>query len=146
MLKFLFKKITGKEEPKEPAKADKLATEIQDKSGKLMDILSEKLTESIEEVGIMREKSKNLEATNFNLGRLHLEKGNLREATFRFYLMTKFFPKNLDAKYELAYCYALKEKYAKSQKILEDLLDQQPDYSKRARKLLDHVRLLQQNQ
>jgi len=146
MFKFLFKKIIGKKPVEEAPRAEKIATSIRDKTGKLTDLLSEKVNESIQEIGVIREKLKDLEKTNFNLGRLHLEKGNLREATFRFYLMTKFYPHNLDALYELAYCYALKEKYVKSQKTLENLLNKKPDFGERAISLLDHIKKLQQTQ
>ena len=145
MLKFLFRKIIGKEEDKDPGRAEKIATEIQDKSEKLFDLFSQKVSKSIEEVSVIREKSKDLEETNFKLGRFHLEKGNLREASFRFYLMTKFYPNNIDAQYELAYCYALREKYTKSQKTLKNLLKKQPNYDERAQRLLEHVNKLQQN-
>jgi len=146
MLKFIFGKITGKKTQKKPDKSEKIVSGIRHSSGKLFGLLSHKLSEFIEELGFIREKSKNLEKANFNLGRLHLEKGNLRDATFRFYLMTKFFPLNIDAKYELAYCYALREKYTKSQKVLINLLKKNPNSSDKAASLLEHVKKLQQTQ
>ncbi|MBL6664577.1 MAG: tetratricopeptide repeat protein [Rickettsiales bacterium] len=145
MLRFLFKKITGRNKPKEPSKIDKAAEGFRSQSTKLANLFSQKISEASEEFKTMKSKMNDLEASNFNLGRLHLEKGDLKEATFRFFLMTKFYPHNYDAKYELAYCYALREKYSKSQRILEKLLTAKPDYDKRAADLLTHVRKLQSN-
>lgn len=144
MFKFIFNKIINKKP--EPQKAEEIAGDLKDSSRKLLSFLSKKVSESIQEIGIIKIKLKNLEETNFNLGRLHLEKGDLKEARFRFYLMTKFYPKNLDAKYELAYCYALMEKYLKSQKTLEHIVKQNPNYSEKAIKLLEHVKKLQKTQ
>jgi hypothetical protein len=58
--------------------------------------------------------------------------------------MKLFYPKNFDAYYELAYCLALKEKFTKSQKVLEELLQKKPDYNNRARDLLDYLKELQE--
>lgn len=141
MLRFLIGKIIGKKKEEEPSKSD----DVKNKFGEFSDFLSDKFNEAIEELKSVKEKSQDLEATNFNLGRLHLQKGDLKEATFRFFIMTKFYPYNLDAKYELAYCYALRHKYKKSQIILEDLLKKNPEYDKRAKELLESIKKLQQN-
>lgn len=144
MLKFLVRKITGKEKPQKPKRAETLAKNFRQKSSDFIDFTSNKLDELIDEFGVIKEKSKDLEKTNFNLGRIHLQKGDVKEASFRFWLMTKFYPKNLDAKYELAYCLALREKYKKSQKILELILNKEPNYSQKAVGLLDHVKKMQE--
>ena len=61
MLKFLFKKITRKKEEKKPNKAEELADSVGQNSKKLFDIISNKFDEFIEEIGVIREKSKDLE-------------------------------------------------------------------------------------
>ena len=145
MLRFIYNKITKKKKERKPNNAENVAKGLRDKSQIFSEFLSKKFDNIIAESKLIKLKSKNLEETNFKLGRMHIEKGNIKEASFRFFLITKFYPNNYDAKYELSYCYALRKKYAKSQKILEIILKKYPNYSKKALGLLENVKKLQKN-
>ena len=70
---------------------------------------------------ILSYKFKDLYATNYNLGLIHLEKGNISDAIFRFKFITRFWPQSQEAYIQLAYCYYLKEKYQQALQTLETL-------------------------
>lgn len=146
MIKFFISKLSKNNSDKKnkESKAEALATSFRQKSNDLLKFLSTKTENSLEEFGVISEKLKNLEATNFNLGRYHIKKGNINEAIFRFRLIKLVYPNNLDAYYELAYCLTLKEKYSNAQKILEELLLKNPNYNERAYALLDYLQELKE--
>lgn len=141
MIKFFISKLAKNNSDKKnrESKTEALATSFRQKSNDLLKFLSTKTENSLEEFEIISEKLKNLEATNFNLGRFHIERGNINEAIFRFRLIKLVYPHNFDAYYELAYCLTLKEKYSKARKILEELLLKNPNYHERASTLLDYL-------
>jgi tetratricopeptide (TPR) repeat protein len=145
MIKYLISKILGKSKKKElefEKKSPKLNA-VRSKSDEFLKFLSKKAEQSFDEAKIVSQKLKNLEETNFELGRLHIKKGNINEAIFRFRLIRFIYPDNLDAYYELAYCLVLKNKFTKSQKVLEELLAKDPNYHGRAFELLDYLKNLQ---
>lgn len=149
MIRFFTSKTAKKnlkdDKNNKESKSESLARSFREKSNSLLEFLSTKTEDSLEEFEIISEKLKNLEATNFNLGRLHIQKGNINEAIFRFRLMKLVYPHNFDAYYELAYCLTLKDKYAKAQKVLEELLLKKPDYHQRASALLQYLKDLQES-
>lgn len=144
MIKFLFRKITGKKDPKDPQSSGaKLAVKLRENSEKLTGFLGEKFELAQEEYSSIKEKCKDLRSTNYNLGMRHMENGNLPEAIFRFKIIKKFWPDNYDAYYQLAYCLTLQEKFLEARKVLEELLSKKPDFNPVASELL--VRLNQIN-
>lgn len=86
----------------------------------------------------MKEKLHNLEETNINLGKYHLSNDNLSDAIFRFKFASFFWPKSIEAKYYLAYCYFLKKRFEKSKAILLKLLEDNP-YHEESNKLLNKI-------
>ena len=75
---------------------------------------------------ILVQKFRNLPNTNYNVGLLHLKKGNLWDATCRFTIMTKFWPEYHKASYQLAYCLVLRDMDLEAQVILEKLVKDFP--------------------
>ncbi len=143
MIKNLFKKIFGESEEKESG-GTKLAIALKEKSEKFSNFLSEQMEVAKKEFFTIKEKCKDLRQTNYNLGIFHLEKGNLSEAIFRFRLTKKFWPDHFDTYYQLAYCLTLKKKNEEAKKVLQELLEKKPDYDKKARELLEHLKNLDQ--
>lgn len=119
MFKKLFKK---KKKPEKKPLSDKIRPKI-DKVSSWFDGI-------VKELLVMREKAKDLLTTNMKLGFKHLEDGNLTDATFRFRFVKFFWPKHYEAYYYLAYCLILNKKEAKARKILEELLEKDPDNAK----------------
>jgi len=75
---------------------------------------------------ILSHKFQDLYATNYNLGLMHLEKGNIGDAIFRFKMITRIWPESQEAYMQLAYCYYVKEKYQKALATLDILKDKFP--------------------
>jgi hypothetical protein len=77
----------------------------------------------------MREKSKNLLQTNLDLGLKHLNAGNISEAHFRFFIVTKLWPKCEDGLYYYANTLFLKQNYAKASFVIAKIfqLNSQPN-------------------
>jgi tetratricopeptide (TPR) repeat protein len=129
-----IKKITGlhKQEPvedKEPKVAPVQALEHRiDKVSHFMDNV---FAYVIAEYQAIKNKSKNLSKTNYELGIKHLEQGNLQEAIFRFKITKKFWPENYEAYYELIYCLIMEQDLEEAQKVIDELLEKRPDYKER---------------
>jgi tetratricopeptide (TPR) repeat protein len=133
-----FKKLLGKSKPDEiedPAITENLAK----KSEKFQQFLNESFSSIKNEILAAKEKMKDLHQANFDLGNRHLENGNLSEAIFRFRFIKKFWPDDYDAYYQLAYCLILKEKPKKARRVLEELLEKNPNYDPVAQELLDRL-------
>jgi len=77
-----------------------------------------------------RSRLSNLEKSNYDIGRYHLRRGHIWDATFRFKLMNKFWPEYKDAKYYLAYCLAIKGKYEDAKKFINEFLGSNPNHKK----------------
>lgn len=138
MLKTIFKKFFGKES-KEDIAEEKSKKEFQQKLEKFYSFFGTIIERVQNEYYTIKEKCQNLRETNYDLGLAHLEKENFKDAIFRFKIIIRFWPDFYDAYYQLAYCYAIVKKYQKSKKILEELLQKQPNYPSRAQELLTYI-------
>jgi tetratricopeptide (TPR) repeat protein len=147
MIGNILKKLVGKSDnkQKEEPKSEKLAENLRKKSEELTQFLGEKMESVREEYFSIREKTKNLRQTNYDLGMKHLENGHVDEAIIRFKIIRKFWPDVVDAQYQLAYCLVLKEKFKEAKKVLDELLSKNPDYDQKAHDLLDHINSLKES-
>lgn len=139
MIKYLFRKITGRKAKKKNEATTKAAKNLKKYANGFNNLLAQGLNNTVNEFSDIKEKCQDLRQTNFNLGRQHLKNGKLSEAILRFRIIKKIWPDFYDAHYELAYCLALKGKFNKAKKILEDLLKAQPNYKPLAKELLQHL-------
>ena len=138
MIKYLINKALGKESSKESS-STKIASKIQKNIGNFSEFLSEKKELAEKEFYSIKEKSKNLVETNYKLGISHLEKGNLSDASFRFFIMTKFWPKFYEAYYQLAYIAMLRDKPYKAKKILDNLIAKNAELDPKFYELLEKI-------
>ena len=138
MIKSLINKALGKKTEKEN-KSEKIASKIQQNIKNFSGFISQKTDLALKEYALIKEKSKNLVETNYKLGIDHLEKGNLSDAHFRFFLMTKFWPKFYEAYYQLAYVLILRNKPFKAKKVLEDLIAKNLEIDNKFHELLDQI-------
>lgn len=134
----ILKRIFGKSDGEESG-AEKMASGLRAKSEKLTQFLGDKFQLVQDEITAVKEKSKNLRETNYNLGLKHLENGRLTDAIFRFRLIKKFWPDLFDAYYQLAYCLVLDDKLDEAKNILEELLSKNPSYDQKAYDLLESL-------
>jgi tetratricopeptide (TPR) repeat protein len=140
MIKYLINKALGKKTEKE-LKSEKIASKVQQNMKNFSGFLSEKTDLAIKEYALIKEKSKNLVETNYKLGMSHLEKGNLSDAHFRFFIMTKFWPQFYEAYYQLAYVLILKERPLRAKKVLEDLISKNPEIDPKFHELLEQINI-----
>jgi hypothetical protein len=138
MIKFLVNKALGKKSEKEE-KSDKIASKIKENVKNFSGFLSEKTDLALKEYASIKEKSKNLVETNYKLGISHLEKGNLSDASLRFFIMTKFWPKFYEAHYQLAYILILKDKPLKAKKVLEEVIAKNAEIDPKFQELLNEI-------
>jgi tetratricopeptide (TPR) repeat protein len=138
MIKFLVNKALGKKSEKEE-KSEKIASKIKENVKNFSGFLSEKTDLALKEYASIKEKSKNLVETNYQLGINHLEKGNLSDASLRFFIMTKFWPQFYEAYYQLAYVLILKEKPLKAKKVLEDVISKNAELDPKFQELLNEI-------
>ncbi len=137
MIKKLLKKLFGiKSEGREESK---LSNMLHEKSSKLQKFFEDKSDFIHQEYYVIKKKLENLRETNYNQGLKYLEKGDVRDAIFRFRIVHKFWPDLLDAHYQLAYALMLNNKPHKARMILQDLLHNHPDYDSKARELLSRI-------
>ena len=139
MIRYLINKALGKESSSE-IESTKIASKIQKNVGNFTEFLLEKKELAKKEYDSIKEKSKNLVETNYKLGISHLEKGNLSDASFRFFIMTKFWPKFYEAHYQLAYISMLQNKPLKAQKILDNLIAQNAELDPKYYELLEKIK------
>jgi tetratricopeptide (TPR) repeat protein len=142
IVKFVKKFLGKKSEPKED-KTQKFADSLRQKSQEFSDFLSSKITEGQKEFFSIKHKFKDLRKTNYDVGLLHLEKGNLKDAIFRFRFIKKFWPEFFEAYYQLAYCLVLENKLYDAKYVIQELLVKNPDYDlsheKKAHDLLSQI-------
>ncbi len=138
MIGGLFKKILGKPEEKQNA-GSKLALKFREKSQKFANFLNDSLETAKQEYYSIKEKSKNLQKTNYELGLKHLEDGNISEAIFRFRIVKKFWPDLLEANYYLAYCLFLKDRKFEAKKLLEEFIKRNPNVDDKTILLLENI-------
>lgn len=138
-----LKKFLGfskKEDPKNSEGSNNdISKTLRNKSEKFSIFLANSFDRVKDEIFSIREKCQNLRETNFDLGMLHLENGNIPEAIFRFRIIKKFWPDFYDAYFQLAYSLAVNDKVAEAKKVLEELLSKDPNYDPIAQELLDHL-------
>lgn len=79
------------------------------------------------EIPDIKEKLKNPVKTQYELGVFHLQKGNLNDAKFRFWITLKFDEKHLGAWYRLGWAYFLQGKTDKAKNALSKALVIKPD-------------------
>ena len=93
------------------------------------DSTSQYIKSAVDNLSQMRDKSKNLLQTNLNLGLKHLNAGNISEAHFRFFIVTKLWPKCEDGLYYYAYTLSLKQNYTKASFVIAKIfqLNSQPN-------------------
>lgn len=136
----MLSKIFGfLKKPKNPPKTEEAAPKFQQKIDQLVAGVGSLFSRVQDELMLVKEKSKNLRETNLKLGLMHLEKGNLSDAIFRFRFIKKFWPDLYDAYYQLAYCLVLKKRYVEAKQILSELFMKNPNYDQKARDLLTQV-------
>lgn len=138
MIGGVIRKILGKPKEKQNA-GSKLAIKFREKSAKLAGFLNNALESAKEEYFSIKEKSKNLRKTNYELGLKHLENGNISEAIFRFRIVKKFWPDLLEANYYLAYCLVLKDRRFEAKKILEEFISKYPNIDEKTILLLEDI-------
>lgn len=154
LLKNAFSRNSSKSDKKDESMGTKLAVDLKENSGSFVDLIVQKSQEAKDEFFVIKEKLNNLLETNYQLGLKHLQNDHLNEAIFRFRFIKKFWPDHLDSYYQLAYCLALKNKFEKSKKVLEELIAKDPNYGDHVTELLNmmntnHVeqtQILDQNQ
>jgi len=115
MLKFLFKK-KALDELKEKRSIKNRALET---GSGMSNFFQNLIAKAKEEFEIIKEKSKNLLQTNFELGLKHLSEGNLSDARLRFAIMIRFWPKFSESYYQKAYIELLQNQPLKALKTLE---------------------------
>lgn len=120
--------------------SDKIVEGLHKKSEEFINLISQSLESTKNELRSMKEKYNNLIGTNYDLGLKHLENGKIPEAIFRFRFIKRIWPKSYDAYYYLAYCLALTDnRLFEAKKTLEELLSKEPNYDKKALELLNNI-------
>jgi predicted TPR repeat methyltransferase len=74
------------------------------------------------------EKMRDIAKNNYELGTMHLERGNVTDAIFRFKLVTMLEPKNVDAWFFLGTSYMADSKMALAEKALEKAVNLRNDF------------------
>ncbi len=138
MIVKIFKKILGRPDAKE-AKESKISVNLHEKASKVQKFLEDRFEFANEEFYVIKKKLEDLRETNYNQGLKYLERGDIRDAIFRFRIVRKFWPDLLDAHYHLAYALMLNNKPDKAKVILQGLLLDHPDYDPKARELLNKI-------
>lgn len=121
------------------SRTESIANFFREKSSSFLIFICNHFEVVRKEIEIIKLKSKNLLETNYNLGLKHLEKGNLGDATFRFKFIKKFWPHHYESHYQLAYCYFLQNRFARSKKILEELIIIDPTIKDKALQLIAQI-------
>ncbi len=139
MLKYLVNKIFNSNKKDSEKKSSNIAVNIKEKSIKLAEFINKNSTLVKQEIYKIREKTKDLRSTNYDLGFQHLEAGRITDAIIRFRIVKKMWPDLYEAYYHLAYCLVLKNKLNQAREVLEELLAKKPDFNPIAQELLDYI-------
>ncbi len=139
MFKKIFKFVLPKGSDEKGADGHEIQGTLKGKIKVLSDFANDHVQSFCKEILTVREKSKNLRQSNYELGLKHIERGELSDAIFRFRFIKKFWPDLYDAQYQLAYCLMLKKRKFQAKAVLEELLIARPDYDKKAQELLDQI-------
>jgi tetratricopeptide (TPR) repeat protein len=127
MFDFIIKKI-AKKDANSQKKGSQIGRKFRENSKKASELLDTKLQFAKKEFFVIKDKCKNLQQTNYQLGLHHLEKGNLSEAVFRFRIIKKIWPEFLDAYYQMAYALFLRKKFKLAKDVLNELLAKNPSH------------------
>ena len=94
----------------------------------------------IDELHVIREKMRDLGATNYELGLFHMDKGNIADAKMRFIFTIKLKKDFALAHYHLARCYLFNLNFDKAKHELKAAIDLDPslDAAQYRLKLIDH--------
>jgi len=95
---------------------------------KAVNFLSEKIKEAVSESKVIMDKLHDLHKTNYELGLIHLKKGNLKEAIFRFKIVRKFWPQDYNSHLKLIYCYFITKQEEYANRAIEYLLYLDPNF------------------
>ena len=88
------------------------------------------------DIRLMLRKSKDLPESNFKLGNKYFRRGNFKEASFRFWILIKFWPNYYEGYFMLAKSLLAQNKFKKAEKTLNKLIRRKPVFKDRAIKLL----------
>ncbi|MBM3580098.1 MAG: hypothetical protein FJX34_04935 [Alphaproteobacteria bacterium] len=140
MIAGIFKKLfRAKSNKNSKDDAPNFADGLRSRADKLTDFLGERFEFAKKEYFIIKDKMRNLREANYQLGLRHLEKGEMRDAIFRFRFIKRFWPDLWDAYYQLGYCLVLDKRPKEAKLVLEELLKKNPAYDSKAQELLDNV-------
>lgn len=89
----------------------------------LPDTMGEFFLDTINQLKIAREKLKNFAETNYKLGIYHIDKGNMTDAKFRFFMVSRLEPNNELAHYHLARCHLYNLNFDKAKEELKQALE-----------------------
>jgi predicted TPR repeat methyltransferase len=97
--------------------------DINVQTAKTLNFLKQKFDEFIKDCNASKEKLKDIPGTNYQLGLIHMHKGNIDDAVMRFRMVAFLTPENVGAHYNLGRCLLLldEEDNARSEfkKVLE---------------------------
>jgi thioredoxin-like negative regulator of GroEL len=136
MITKILKKLVGISNGEDK----KIAASLRDNADKLQKFTEEKVGFIKKEYELIREKLDDLRETNYQQGLKFLEKGDLRDAIFRFRVVSRFWPDHFEARYQLAYCLLLHKKPHKAKTVLEHLLEDDRDCDPKVNELLEKVK------
>ena len=74
-----------------------------------------------------KQKIDNLYKTNYDIAMFHLRRGNFSDANLRLKIMEKFYPNDINIKYNSAICFLAMNKKNKAIKKLEEILKINPE-------------------
>jgi tetratricopeptide (TPR) repeat protein len=104
--------------------------------GNILKFFSKSINKFIIDLKLMSRRSKNLADSNFKLGNKYYRKGNYSEASFRFWILIKFFPEHTEGHFMLAQSLLAQNKFQRAEKVLETLVRKKPAFKDRAIELL----------
>ena len=93
----------------------------------------------IDDIKVMRVKSRDLLQTNIQLGLKHLNNDNISDAIMRFRIIAIFWPNHIKTYYYLVHCYIIKGNYVKAQKYLKILLQMDPSYESKVAMMIKKI-------
>lgn len=102
----------------------------------LGNVISGLASDTINDIKLMRVKSKNLLQTNINLAMKHLNNDRVSDAILRLKIINLFWPKYSKAYYYLAHCYILKQKQHKAKATINKLLELDPSYKSKVSNMI----------
>ena len=102
--------------------------DLSDAGVRTVSFIKKKVSDGIQGIYDSRDKLKDIPGTNYKLGLYHMQQGNFYDAIFRFGIVCRFAPDNIDAHYNLARCYMFRGANKEAKKKLEHVLKKIPDH------------------